>query len=574
MDIDLSQLTAFLAYDKTQGVLLLDNSYTILDLSFDLPLMLGLHCSSYDDLIRTDARETLPFLFEDGLLLFGRIKLKFNQFIEIRDLRFRGEQDEEIWLILIRDITREVMHDIYLRVLNFSRDAIVISDMDGYVMQINDALTRNEGYTNQWAVGRHLREIYTLYEESEFMSIRALRTKKSYVNVRQAYAVTNGKMLDSLVSAYPIIIDDEMLGAVCIMEDYAKIDMLTKQIVDLQSRLSDNAGIKKTKANSHPTTSFTFNDIVSRDPQIINCIKKCKMAARTNSSVLIYGETGTGKELFAQSIHAYSHRRNQPFIAINCAAIPENLLEGMLFGTVKGVYTGAENRAGLLEEANGGTLLLDEVNSMPAALQAKLLRVLQDGCVRRLGGTEEKKVDVRFISNVNVPPLEAIRQGQLRQDLFYRLGVVTINVPPLRERPRDIELLAKTFIVAFNEKMHKTVTDISPEVAEVFHRYSWPGNVRELQHAIEHAMNIIPDGKVLIRSEHLPENITEQVGRNHSRAAEEQTAVLEEEGEREQLLRILKASNGNITHAAAVLGISRQNLQYRLKKHKINVKEL
>ena len=210
MDIDLSQLTTFLTYDKSQGVLVLDDGYIIRDLSYDLPSLLGMYCSSYDELLQSDARQSLPFLFEDGLLHLGRIKLKCDQYIEVRDLKIPHEQGRGLWLIVIRDVTREVMHDVYLRVLNFSRDAFFICDSDGYVMQVNDALTRNEGYTNQWAVGRNLREIYTLFEENEYMTIRALRTKKSYVNERQVYAVTNGKMLDSLVSAYPIIIDDEL----------------------------------------------------------------------------------------------------------------------------------------------------------------------------------------------------------------------------------------------------------------------------------------------------------------------------------------------------------------------------
>ena len=210
MDIDLSQLTTFLTYDKSQGVLVLDDGYIIRDLSYDLPSLLGMYCSSYDELLQSDARQSLPFLFEDGLLHLGRIKLKCDQYIEVRALKIPHEQGRGLWLIVIRDVTREVMHDVYLRVLNFSRDAFFICDSDGYVMQVNDALTRNEGYTNQWAVGRNLREIYTLFEENEYMTIRALRTKKSYVNERQVYAVTNGKMLDSLVSAYPIIIDDEL----------------------------------------------------------------------------------------------------------------------------------------------------------------------------------------------------------------------------------------------------------------------------------------------------------------------------------------------------------------------------
>lgn len=253
----------------------------------------------------------------------------------------------------------------------------------------------------------------------------------------------------------------------------------------------------------------------------------------------------------------------------------------MLFGTVKGAYTGAENRAGLFEQANGGTMLLDEINSMPLSLQAKLLRVLQEGCIRRLGDTEERRVDVRIISNINIPPQEALRSGGLRQDLFFRLGVVNIAIPPLRERTEDIDLLAKRFIMTFNETMHKSVMDISRETLSLFHQYPWPGNVRELRHAIEHAMNIIPDGKVLIRPEHLPGWMLHHTPSSPAQRTDTASAkpVFPPpsacgETDRDTLIRILREHGGNITNSAAYLGISRQNLQYRLKKFRIDVKQL
>ena len=186
---------------------------------------------------------------------------------------------------------------------------------------------------------------------------------------------------------------------------------------------------------------------------------------------MIYGETGTGKELLAQSIHNASRRADGPFLAINCAALPENLLEALLFGTEKGVYTGAEHRTGLFEQANGGTLLLDEINSMNISLQAKLLRVLQDGVIRRVGGNTEIHVDVRVLSNINIPPYQAIAENKLRRDLYYRLGVVNIHIPALKDRKEDIALLCKHFIINYNKKFRKNVRNVDYNVLEKFYHY-------------------------------------------------------------------------------------------------------
>ena len=295
-----------------------------------------------------------------------------------------------------------------------------------------------------------------------------------------------------------------------------------------------------------------------------------------DTNVLITGESGTGKELVARAIHNAGKRYRERFVVVNCAAIPENLLEGLLFGTERGAYTGAERRAGLFEQADGGTLLLDELNSMNVNLQSKLLRVLQDGTFRRVGGSAEIRTNVRIFSNINIPPYQAIEEGKLRRDLFYRLGVVNISIPPLRERKDDIGMLAKTFIIQYNKSLVKNVKDINRATLECFQSYDWPGNVRELQHAIEHAMNILPDTMSAITPEYLPEQILTAARRSgggymHGRGNLLNSTV--KDVEYQTVCQALQMCRGNISAAAKELGMSRQNLQYRIRRYQIDVKK-
>lgn len=322
---------------------------------------------------------------------------------------------------------------------------------------------------------------------------------------------------------------------------------------------------------------YHFNDICYTSKVMKRVIERCRQVARGDSTVMLCGETGTGKELFAQSIHNASARADGPFLAINCAAIPENLLEGLLFGTEKGAYTGAESRAGLFEQANGGTLLLDELNSMNIGLQAKLLRVLQDQTFRRVGGSAQISVNVRILSNINVPPRQAIAQNKLRQDLFYRLGVVDLTIPPLRERREDIPLLAKTFIMQLNGILGKNVKDLDRRAMEILLDYDWPGNVRELQHAVEYAMNILPEDFSVITEDYLPERLTFQQEKQAPAQQEKRAASLShtiQDVEYYTVCQALRASGGNISEAARKLGLSRQSLQYRIRRYGINVQEL
>ena len=234
---------------------------------------------------------------------------------------------------------------------------------------------------------------------------------------------------------------------------------------------------------------YQFKNVIGRTPQMFQVYKTIAKVADTKSTVLLCGERGTGKELIARSIHYNSQRNNRPFIPVDCASLVETLIESELFGHVRGAFTGASSaKRGLFEEADGGTLFLDEVGNLSLSMQSKLLRFLQEHEIKRVGGTESIKVDVRVIAATNQPLEPLVKSGKFREDLFDRLNVVTITLPPLRERKEDIPLLANHFLQKFSEENHKNISHISPEALEILTQYSWPGNVRELEHTIERAV--------------------------------------------------------------------------------------
>jgi arginine utilization regulatory protein len=336
------------------------------------------------------------------------------------------------------------------------------------------------------------------------------------------------------------------------------------------------------------TTKYTFDHIIGTSPAIKEVIESAKRATRTSSYVLIVGDTGTGKELFAQSIHNASERLSGPFISQNCAALPDNLIESLLFGTKRGAFTGAMDTPGLFEQANGGTLLLDEINSLNMNLQAKLLRVLQEKTIRRIGDTKDTPVDVRVIANMNEDPIDAVANNRMRKDLYYRLGVVTIFVPPLKDRKEDIPLLVEHFVEKYNERFQMQVKGLSEEVKHSFFDYDWHGNVRELEHIIEAAMNIMMDGEDYIMYRHLPYQYRNKIQMKERmmplstvdtfvKETGDVTVPLKEQMElfeKTYIEHVLKKNEFNISKTAKLLGLSRQSLQYRLKKLNFEVNNL
>ncbi|MCJ7691116.1 MAG: sigma 54-interacting transcriptional regulator, partial [Clostridiaceae bacterium] len=261
-------------------------------------------------------------------------------------------------------------------------------------------------------------------------------------------------------------------------------------IIKLDSEIYKNAN--ETKLHDNETyATYSIDSIISNNKKMIDLKDYIEIAANCDVPIMIYGETGTGKEMFAQAIHNSSKRKNAPFIAQNCAAIPDNLLESILFGTAKGAFTGAIDNIGLLELAEGGTLFLDEINSMPIHLQPKLLRVLQDGTFRSVGSKEVKKINIKIISTLNIEPMEAIKLGQLRRDIYYRLSVMILKIPPLRERLDDIPLLVNYNISKYNEVFHKNIKYVSKKLFSKLKSYDWPGNIRELEHIIVYGLSTV-----------------------------------------------------------------------------------
>ncbi len=479
--------------------------------------------------------------------------------------------------VVFRNATAQAMQDILLHVVNQLSEALFVCDAENRILFLNDAGVRMESMDLRDIRGERTEDVYQMRDGSKNNVPEVIRTRKPKLNHRQYYTTRYGKDVDIVSNNYPIVQNGQILGGFSVMEDWSRMDSLHKQILELQEKLRNHAEPGKSHTASKLTAKYTFDDIVHISQPMHRVVSRCKQVAKSDSSVMIYGETGTGKELLAQSIHNASRRKDGSFLAINCAAIPENLLESLLFGTEKGAYTGAERRPGLFEQADGGTLLLDEINSMNMGLQAKLLRVLQEGTVRRVGGSTEISVDVRVLSNTNIPPYQAMEEKKLRRDLFYRLGVVNITIPPLRERKEDIPLLVKTFIMQCNKKLERNIRDADRQVLDLFYAYDWPGNVRELQHAVEHAMNVLPDEYSMITAEYIPEHIGGSAQQNVSSKPAKQKDSLGStiEGiEYNTICRVLKETGGNISESARILQMSRQKLQYRIKRYHIDVQKL
>src|SRR5580700_4214638 len=313
----------------------------------------------------------------------------------------------------------------------------------------------------------------------------------------------------------------------------------------------------------------SLGSLVGPSKKMQELFRLIEMVAPSTASVLITGASGTGKELVARNIHELSPRRNKPFVPINCAAIPETLIESEIFGHEKGAFTGAaERRTGCFELAEGGTLLLDEIGEMPVGTQAKLLRVLEDRKLRRLGSKVETSVDVRVLAATNKVPDDAVANGELRQDLYYRLNVFNIHMPPLREHKDDVPALVEALLKDMSSKHGRKVAAVSEAVLNLFQNYSWPGNVRELRNTLERAV-IVCEGAV-IETKHLPPGF----GQNTIRTSSEDSDAIHlgvgttvEEGERQLILKTIEATSNNKTRPAVILGISLKSLHNKLKEY-------
>ena len=449
---------------------------------------------------------------------------------------------------------------------NIMDEAVHIVDATGKTILYNEKMAGLEMTNREDILGKPFREVFSSIPPQESTLYRALKENQATINKQQTYRNRYGKEITTVNSTIPVEEDGQVIAAIEVSRDITEIKSLSNTILDLQKETLPVQKPKKPQIKR-----YQFDDIIGENKTFKEVVTLGKKAARTDASVFIYGETGTGKELFAQSIHFAGARRDNPFLAQNCAALPESLLEGILFGTEKGGFTGAVDRPGLFEQASGGTLLLDEISAMPYELQSKLLRVLQEDYIRRVGGSRDIPVDVRIIATVNEPPQELIEKGLLRKDLYYRLNVVNITIPPLRERLDDLPFLCDAFLEKHNKKYGKEVWMLSEGALKILKNYTYPGNVRELENIIMSAVSLTDREHVLTEKLlHLPDVEQEKKG---SAAGYDPSAQSLDEYLRiceEQILRRCMAENeGNISAAARQLGIKRQTLQHKLKKYKI-----
>lgn len=431
-------------------------------------------------------------------------------------------------------------------------DSILVVNKSGVVEY--HKMPRQDYWKAGETVGRHILELYPSLTEETSTILQALRTGRATYDVCQEITNSRGERVGLTSDTIPIISN----GQVECVVDSSRFYLLDQR-----------AGAAKVRGSL-----AGLDNIITAAPIMLALKRRIRELAKTDSAVLIYGETGTGKELVAESLHSEGARTKGPFISQNCAAIPGNLLEGIFFGTEKGSYTGAINRKGLFEQADGGTLFLDEVNSMEPGLQVKLLKALEEKKIRHLGGSRDIPFDARIIAAVNEDPLKLIREGRLRQDLYYRLGVIRLNLPPLRQRMEDVPLLTNYFITRYNAALQRDVQGISELALHLLEQYPWPGNVRELQNVIEGAFSATRSQVLRVNDieEILDSGGTRSAGAQSAGKAlppiEEGFSLSKEMDRYEQaFIRQALAQTSSISQAARLLGTSRQNLKHKMQKY-------
>jgi len=456
----------------------------------------------------------------------------------------------------------------YLSIFDNFSDGVMVTNEEGVIIYYNRAMSRIDEQNPDDVISRKSTDVYDL-DDNTSLIMQCLLKQKPIIDEPIYYRTRMGKFANTIHSVLPIFNKNKLVGSICFVRDYNSLaDTIASMQLPGKEQLFD-------------TASITFERIIGKDAAFVDAIHSARMAAGTPSPVMLFGETGTGKELFTRAIHNHSSRNAKKYTPVNCAAIPENLLEGILFGTSRGAFTGSVNKAGLFERTNKGTIFLDEVNSMPVGLQSKILRSIQEKKVRRVGALKEIETDLKIISSVNNDPHLSISDGTLRSDLFYRLGVVFIHIVPLRQRMGDLELLVSHFIDKHNITLSKQVRKISNQVMELFKTYHWPGNVRELEHVIEGAMNIVGTNEV-IRIKHLQTHFTTWSIKSkdadihkkatHKVSVDTHAGLIENKKEHEKNIieRVLIEHQGNITKTARALSISRQLLYYKIKKFNIS----
>jgi len=454
------------------------------------------------------------------------------------------------------DSTKILVHTLE-EVLAGAGEWMVVVDASGVITMISGAYAEFNGVTVSGAIGKHVTEVI----ENTRMHI-VVRTGAAEMGESQTI---RGR--DVIVNRIPLKDGDRVVGAYgrVVFKDVEQLRQLAGKLNLLESKVR----YYEEELTHLRGARYTFDSIVGSGPAITAAKEEARRASRTDSTVLLRGETGTGKELFAHAIHAAGARRSGAFIKLNCAAVPAELLESELFGYEEGAFTGAKKggKPGKFEMAAGGTLFLDEIGDMPLPMQAKLLRVLQEREVERVGGTSPKRVDIRIIAATGKPLEELVGEGAFRADLYYRVHVIPIHIPPLRGRREDIEEIARHFLSKISADTGEPALGLSPDLVRILQSHAWPGNIRELQNVLERAV-AMARGDVLL-PEHLPPHLHRAAPDAGKAVTPGSLASAKAEAERDAIVAALKASGGNKSKAADLLRIHRVKLYEKMKRHGI-----
>ncbi|HZK54972.1 MAG TPA: sigma 54-interacting transcriptional regulator [Desulfosporosinus sp.] len=458
-------------------------------------------------------------------------------------------------LVIEHEKTKELQRTLEV-VLNTANDGLIVVNKQGAITMTNQAFTRFFNQTPEDLMGKPITEVYA---NPKFIEV--LETGQAVYGYIQDL---NGHEI--IASRIPIIQDGKIVGALgkVVFKDVNELYALTKKVDALRYEL---AYYKKDVLKKN---SSALQLLRGKNPLMASLVQTAQRVATSGSTVLLRGESGTGKELFAQLLHTESNRSQGAFIKVNCAAVPENLLESELFGYEEGAFTGARKggKPGKFELADGGTLFLDEIGDMEMVMQAKLLRVIQEREIERLGGSKPRKINVRLVAATNRDLETMIRDKQFREDLYYRLNVVTLKIPPLRERKDDIESLIQTFIKKFNHQFAQTVTDITLETQSVLMKHGWPGNIRELENIIERAFNMLDGSEIQLK--HLPSYLQILAGhQTHTFVGVSLESIIAGV-EKEAITYALDTVKGNKVQTAKNLGLSRAGLYKKLKKYDLH----
>lgn len=446
--------------------------------------------------------------------------------------------------------------ELYENIFDHSYNWMVVVDADGKIILMNEPYCKFLGFTTEEVIGMHVTNVI----ENTRMHIVVKTGEREIGDVQQ---IKGNQMIADRV---PIYRDGKIIGAVgsVIFKDIVELDSYVKRVTTMEKELD----FYKKELKKALGSRFTFENIIGNSGALEKAKDMALQVSMSKSSILLLGESGTGKELFAHSIHNASPRSNYPLIKVNCASIPSELLESELFGYEPGAFTGAgkNGKPGKFELADNSTIFLDEIGDLPLAMQAKLLRALQEKEIERVGGTKSKKLDVRIIAATNKNLEQMIKDKLFREDLFYRLNVIRITIPSLRERQSDIPMLTKHLIKKLSKEMDRFVTGISEEAMKLLVSYDWPGNIRELENAIERAINLV-NKEAVIDVVHLPFYIREQNSELAGMATGEGLRDLVAQLEIKEIKNALEISGKNKQQAAKYLGISRTNLYEKMAKY-------